>query len=181
LEKCEEFGVSIESIKNFTPFFAMNMLAIFQMQKIGFTPQGVDAYYFAKANQDRKKTGFLESVEFQMKLLYDLGIKMGDEYILQGINEMDKTEAVMSPMIEEWRSGDSKMINEMINKDMKNQFPNMYKMIFLDRNKAWLGAIEKYLATKDVEFIIVGLGHVYGDEGLLKSLSDKGYKVEYLK
>jgi uncharacterized protein YbaP (TraB family) len=178
--KCEELGMPVELIKNFTPFSAINMLTIFQIQKMGFTPQGVDVYYFTKAKQDGKRTEFLESVEFQMQLFYDLGMKLGDEYILQALDEMDKAEELMPSMITEWRSGDSKFVeNEM--KKMKEKFPNLYKAMIADRNEKWLDVIEKYLATKDVEFIVVGLGHMYGDEGLLKSLKDRGYKVEYLK
>jgi uncharacterized protein YbaP (TraB family) len=178
--KCEELGMPVELIKNFTPLSAATMLAAFQMQKMGFTPQGVDVYYFAKAKQGGKRTEFLESAEFQMQLFYDLGMKLGDEYILQSLDEMDKLEELIPSMIAEWRSGDSKFVEKEA-KEAKEKFPNLHKAMIENRNKKWLDLIEKYLATKDVEFIIVGFGHMHGDDGLLKSLNKRGYKVEYMK
>jgi uncharacterized protein YbaP (TraB family) len=179
--KCKEIGIPVEYIENFTPFSIGNILTIAQMQKIGFVSQGVDMYYIEKAKDEGKKIVFLETMEFQLKLFYDLGMKLGDEYILQSLDELDKIGEILPSMIAEWRNGGSKIINEMTEKDMKNKFPNIYKTILLDRNKTWLRLIEKYLTTEDVEFVIVGLGHIQGDDGLLKNLKDKGYKVEQIK
>jgi len=40
---------------------------------------------------------------------------------------------------------------------------------------------EIYLTTKPVEFIIVGMGHLYGPDGLLIQLKNKGYKIKQLE
>ncbi|MDR1285688.1 MAG: TraB/GumN family protein [Campylobacteraceae bacterium] len=176
--KCKELGLPIEYMENFSPFSVVNILLVAQIGKLGFMSQGVDAYYHAEAVQNAKKTEFLETFEFQLKLFYDFGM-IGDEYVLQSINELDDLEDVMPSLIAEWRSGTSKTIDKM-QKEMKEKFPSLYKAIVIDRNQKWLVSIEKYLSTKDVEFIIVGLGHVQSDDGLLESLKRKGYSVKQL-
>ncbi|MDR1614165.1 MAG: TraB/GumN family protein [Campylobacteraceae bacterium] len=177
--KCKEMGMPIELMGNFTPFAIANILVIAQIQKLGFTDQGVDKYYLQKAKKEGRKTEFFETIEYQMKLFYDFGM-IGDEYILQTIDDLNILKDVMPSIITEWRKGTSQTIDKAT-KEMKEKFPNLYKAIIVDRNKNWLTQIEKYLTTKDVEFIIVGAGHMQGDEGLLKSLKDRGYKVEYAK
>ncbi|MDR1555362.1 MAG: TraB/GumN family protein [Campylobacteraceae bacterium] len=177
--KCKELGMPIELMGNFTPFAITNILVIAQIKKLGFTDQGVDIYYLQKAKKEGRKTEFFETIEYQMKLFYDFGM-IGDEYMLQSIDDLNTLKDIMPSIINEWRKGTSQTIDKAT-KEMKEKFPNLYKAIIVDRNKNWLTQIEKYLTTKDVEFIIIGLGHIQGDEGLLKSLKDRGYKVEYAK
>ncbi|MDR1460406.1 MAG: TraB/GumN family protein [Campylobacteraceae bacterium] len=176
--KCKELGLPLEYMENFSPFSIANILIVAQIGKFGFTPQGVDVHYLDKAIQNGKKREFFETIEFQMRLFYDFDA-IKDEYILQTIDELDKLKDIMPSIITEWRNGTSDIINES-QKEMKEKFPNLYKAIIVDRNKKWLASIEKYLTTKSVEFIIVGLGHVQSDDGLLESLKRKGYSVKQL-
>ncbi|MDR0407502.1 MAG: TraB/GumN family protein [Campylobacteraceae bacterium] len=178
-EKCKELGLPIKYMENFTPFSIANVLFVAQIGKLGFMAQGVDEYYFNKAVQSGKKTEFFETIEFQMKLFNDFGM-IGDEYVLQSIDELDSLKDIMPSLIAEWRNGTSKTTDET-QQEMRDKFPNLYKAFVLDRNKQWLALIEKYLTTKNTEFIIVGLGHVQSGDGLLKSLKEKGYKVEQVK
>ncbi|MDR2341980.1 MAG: TraB/GumN family protein [Campylobacteraceae bacterium] len=177
--KCKEIGIPIELMKNLTPFAITNMLMIIQMQKMDFTPQGVDAYHLEKAKKSKKRIEFLETMEFQTKLFYNFGMA-GDDYVLQAIKDLDDLKEIVPSLIAQWRNGTSQ-ITDTAEKEMREKFPNLYKTIIADRNKNWLVLIEDYLATKDVEFIIVGLAHLHGSNGLLKSLKEKGYKIEYLK
>jgi uncharacterized protein YbaP (TraB family) len=177
--KCKELNFPLEYMQNLTPSAIVNIITVMQMQRLGFTPQGVDIYYLTKAQSGAKRMEFLETVEFQMKLLYDFSA-IDNNYILQSIDDLDKLKEIMPPLIDEWRGGTSKIIEQEL-KEMREKFPNLYKTVFADRNKNWLVSIEKYLTTKDVEFIIVGLAHAQSDEGLLKSLKDRGYEVEYVK
>jgi uncharacterized protein YbaP (TraB family) len=50
-----------------------------------------------------------------------------------------------------------------------------------DRNHKWLPLIEEYINNDGTEFIIVGTAHLWGDDGLLKLLKDKGYDIEQIK
>jgi uncharacterized protein YbaP (TraB family) len=177
--KCEELGLPIGYMENFTPFAVANIITVAQLEKLGFTPQGVDIHYIEKAKKAKKRVEFLETIEFQMKLLYDFGM-IGDEYVLQSIDDLNNLKNTIPSVIAEWRNGTSSVIDNMQNK-AKEKFSNLYKTIIINRNKNWLALIEKYLATKEVEFIIVGLGHMQNSDGLLKSLKDRGYKVEYVK
>jgi uncharacterized protein YbaP (TraB family) len=48
------------------------------------------------------------------------------------------------------------------------------------RNKVWLPVIEQWLRTPETEFVLVGAGHLCGDDGLLHALRARGYTVEQI-
>jgi uncharacterized protein YbaP (TraB family) len=174
--KCAELGIPMDSVSQFTPFMAMLTLTALQLQKLGFMPQGVDSHYLSRAKQEGKKLAFLESAEYQISLMDD------EESLLQSLDDLDqnKLKTVMPAIIAEWRKGQTAQTEKII-AQMKVEVPGFHKRIFTDRNKAWLGKIEQYLDTRETEFIVVGLGHLAGNEGLLKLLRDRGYKVEQLR
>jgi uncharacterized protein YbaP (TraB family) len=55
--------------------------------------------------------------------------------------------------------------------------PRTAEPMLYARNRAWLPALEKYLAT-DGAFVAVGLGHLLGEQGLPVLLAKAGYVVE---
>ena len=46
------------------------------------------------------------------------------------------------------------------------------------RNNAWIPKIEALFKTKKAIFVLVGILHLVGDDGLLNQLSAKGYQIE---
>ena len=45
----------------------------------------------------------------------------------------------------------------------------------------WIPHFEDYLKTPQVEFVIVGAAHLYGQDGVLQLMKDRGYKVQPLR
>ena len=53
-------------------------------------------------------------------------------------------------------------------------------LLSIDRmaNNAWMPQIEALFKTKKPTFVLVGILHLVGDDGLLNQLSAKGYQIE---
>jgi uncharacterized protein YbaP (TraB family) len=64
---------------------------------------------------------------------------------------------------------------------MKNKYPLVYKTLIARRNNAWMKVLEKYLDNSPVEFVVAGLAHFYGPDGLLTQLKNRGYTVEQVR
>ena len=64
--------------------------------------------------------------------------------------------------------------------DMKQSTPAVFQLMLSDRNNSWLPEIERMLDDADTEFILVGVAHLLGPEGLVQQLQDRGYQVEQL-
>ena len=67
-----------------------------------------------------------------------------------------------------------------MDKEFKTEAPKIYKELLIDRNNNWLPLIDAYLNTPQVEFILVGVGHLVGPGGIIEALKKKGYKVDKL-
>ena len=147
---------------------------------MGLTQQGVDAYYFAKAGQDNKSRSWLETPDQQLSFLAKMGEGKEDELINYTLRDMKRMPTLLKGLLDAWRSGDMQAMAELSISEFKQDYPDIYKTILLERNQNWLPEIEKMLTTKEREFVLVGALHLAGEDSVLKALTDKGYKVEKL-
>lgn len=177
---CAKNNIPIENVQNLKPVMLMTILEMVQIQKLGFQPQGVDVYYLTKQIGRNGDLSYLETVESQIELLTTMGDGFEDEYVKYSLKDMKNIESEIAIMIKEWRKGTTKFITKELKKHTK-QFPTVYNKLFTQRNNNWLPQIEQFLQDDKVEFVVVGLGHLVGKDGLLKLLKNKGYKVEQLR
>jgi uncharacterized protein YbaP (TraB family) len=173
-------GIPMAMIEQFKPGMIISMLQLLEFQKIGFTPQGVDAYFNIRAMSDAKTLEELESVEEQIGFLAAMGEGNENEFILLSLSDLDEIAEVMEDMIFAWRTGDNEKLSEMFVADMLNEAPELYESLLRGRNLNWIPQIDKMLADEDVEFVLVGAAHLVGNDGLLELLKARGYKVSQL-
>ena len=179
-KKCEELSLPLQEMLKLKPAVLATMLAMAKMLQMGFTPEGVDTYFHAKAMENNMKVDFLESVDFQINLLVNMGEGFENEFMKYMLDDLDNIQADIDILIPEWRIGKSEFLASK-SAEMKEQFPIVYKTMLTDRDSAWLPIIENYLTDEPVEFIVVGLGHLIGEEGLLMQLENKGYTVKQVE
>jgi len=178
--KCKEYGFTLDNVSKFKPSIIINMLSALEMQKLGFAQEGVDLHYLKRAKKLNRPLGFLESVEVQIDMLVTMGDGYEDDYVRYSLYDMNSTENGLEAIVAEWRKGKA-VSTEISMIEMREQWPVLYKTLLSDRNSAWMPKIMNYLATETPEFIIVGLAHVHGPDGLLKQLADSGCTVEQLR
>ncbi len=77
-----------------------------------------------------------------------------------------------------WKQGDAAGLERLLSDALKNapETKPIYGKLFDQRNLTMARKIEDYLASDRVHFIVVGAGHLVGDQGLLKLLAKK-YRV----
>jgi uncharacterized protein YbaP (TraB family) len=173
-----EYGQRLDSYIRFKPSMVVNVLTVLQMQKMGFMQEGVDFYYLEKAKNENKPVGYLESIETQIDLIVTMGEGYENEYVRYSLNDMESTETEFLSLLDEWKNGGSSTTEEAL-LEMRDEWPQIYKTVITDRNSAWMPQIEQYLSSGTVSFIIVGLAHIHGPDGLLQQLKNAGYTVEY--
>ena len=178
--KCKEYGIPIESVSKFKPSIIINMLSAIEMQKLGFAQEGVDLYYLKKAKKLNRPLGFLETIEAQIDMLVTMGEGYEDDFVRYSLSDIANTENGLDSIVSEWRKGKASSTETSV-LEMRDKWPILYKTLLTDRNTAWMPKILGYLATESPEFIIVGLAHLHGPDGLLKQLADSGCTVEQLR
>jgi uncharacterized protein YbaP (TraB family) len=178
--KCNELSLPIASLMKLKPSMVATILTMLKMQQLGFTPQGVDTYYLTQAKEKNKKIDFLESLDFQIELIANLGTEYENEYIQYTVEELDNTEKEMAQLLPDWKNGTSTYVETAI-AEIKNKFPKAHNSTLKERNNAWLPKIENYLSNKTEAFVVVGLMHLLGKDGLLAQLQHKGYIVKQVQ
>ena len=56
-------------------------------------------------------------------------------------------------------------------------YPDVYEALFYRRNVDMARKIEDLLKTGEIQFVVVGAGHLVGDRGIVELL-EKNYSVE---
>lgn len=173
-------GLPIAMLDKFKPGLLISTLQILVFQSMGFTPQGVDAFFHTRALGDGKAEGQLETVQEQIGFIAAMGEGNESEFILLSLKDLAETGDVMEDMIGAWRSGDAEGLSELFVEDMKVEAPELYDTLLLQRNLKWIPQIDNMLQDADTEFVLVGAAHLVGENGLLDLLSQKGYEINQL-
>jgi uncharacterized protein YbaP (TraB family) len=173
-------SVPLAMLEKFKPGMVVSLLQVMEFQRIGFTPQGVDAYFNTLAIDDGKPLGQLETIDAQIGFLASMGEGNESEFILLSLKDLEDTVDVMDDMIEAWRTGDNDMLSELFVADMLEQAPEVYDSLLKQRNLNWLPQLEDMLESPEIEFVLVGAAHLVGPDGLLAILQAKGFQVSRL-
>jgi len=177
-EKVTAIGLPIAQFDRFRPWFAALMLTVMELQKMQFDPShGVDAYFFRKAKEDGKQRIFLEPVEFQIDLFAKMGPREQESFLRQTMEDLVVIERMVSDMVNSWQTGDVDTLGSILNMSF-SEHPAMYDRLMVQRNKAWVSRIEGLLNQDENVLVIVGAGHLVGDENLLQLLRKRGHKIE---
>jgi len=174
-------GIPMAGIIGFKPGMVSIMMTMVELQRLGLAGIGVDAYYSTKSINDQKKLGQLETVETQIAFIASMGAGQVDEMLIYTLADIERLPELMNSMKDAWRRGNLAQLKAVGITPFKNEFPDIYQALIVDRNNAWLPKIEAMVKTSEVEFVLVGALHLAGDAGLLAQLVTRGYRVRQLQ
>ncbi len=175
-----QFGANFEQLAQFKPGMIMLTMTAMEAQRAQLAGHGVDMYFAQRASQDAKPAEYLETVEMQTNMLANLAIGEEDVYLQGVLKDMPEFKAQLTGLIAAWRAGDTDQLDALVIESLKTKAPKIYQQLFVQRNQNWVPQIEAMFGDQDKEFVIVGVGHLVGEESVLKLLRDKGYQVEML-
>ena len=173
-------GLPIDKLSSIKPGVVMMMLMMQELSKAGVSQQGVDMHYHALGLKDNKPVRSLETPEFQIDLITTMGDGMEDELVRYGLEDLAHVKELFDQLIGAWRGGDLAEIEALFISDMQN-YSELYATILADRNLRWIPQITAFLKSPEIEFVLVGVAHAAGEDGILKLLRDQGYSVESVK
>jgi uncharacterized protein YbaP (TraB family) len=178
-EQGEKRSLPIVMLKNFKPGIAVMMLTMQELVRKGISVEGVDLYYSNRATEDGKPTEGLETIDFQIDLLCNMGAGYENEFVRYSLEDLNKLNEMIDPLLDAWRVGDTNEMETLFLKDMK-RYPKLYHDLLVARNQRWLPRFEEFLETEETELVLVGFGHLVGDDGLIYLLRQLNCTVECL-
>lgn len=180
-QKCAaEVGLQLELLQNFEPWLVGIMLTAAKLQRMGLTPQhGVDQYFFQRAKAAGKPILTLESIAFQISRFDNMPFQQQSAFLEETLKEWDVLEHDLDTIVRAWSRGEPDTLATKLFEGMK-AYPEVYASLITERNHNWLPQIEKFLLADKTHLVIVGAGHMVGEEGLIHALRSKGYLVQQL-
>ncbi len=179
-QKAAELGADIRTLQNFRPWFVTFTLLSLKLHALGFNPAyGIDRYFQTRAKKTNKEILALETTGEQVDVFAGLTDRDQEALILQTIEDMDTMDEELGRLVAAWRCGDGAALAGMMFKSYA-EFPVLYDRIIIRRNQKWMAAIDGYLRQGRNFLVVVGAGHLVGDDGLVGMLRKKGYRVEQL-
>jgi len=179
-----ERNLSPANFQAFEPWFVALILSVTEMQKSGLdTTLGLDKHFMDRAAKAGKPAKGLETGDSQIAIFDSMGAKQQEQYLLDILDDSSDMKAKIDELHDTWRKADDKVLFDKMAMEMREKYPELYQSINPDRNKAWLPKLEALLKdnkTDDV-MVVVGALHLVGEDGVVKMLKDKGYKIERMK
>jgi len=163
------------------PWFAAMNVEIMMLMRIGFDPAlGIENQLMERARADDKEILGFETMRQQLEFLDGLSPSAQREMLIQALSEGSEMQQTMDEMILAWRTGDVQFLEDNLLADMAD-YPELHKVIVVDRNVAWTDEIEELLDESDDYLIVVGALHLVGQEGVPRLLQARGHDVIQLR
>jgi uncharacterized protein YbaP (TraB family) len=177
---CGRFGIPMDEVAFLKPSVLVSILSVLRIQQSGFVEAGVDNHYGKRAAAEGKMRDFLEPLQAQIDMLLNMGKEYENEFVLYSLEGFDKTDEAIEDLARDWKAGKAESLESDL-VEMETRYPLVYKTLIAGRNGAWMKILEEYLEDSPIEFVIAGLAHFYGPDGLLIRLKNQGCAVEQLK
>ncbi len=179
-KRLSEMQFPVDNAEKIRPWLLSNMLENTHADDHGSELRhelGLDAYFFEKAKQEGKTLMFLESAKDQVACTAELPASQ-QEFLLKDAlrKEPMKGEIPLHDVLELWKNGEADRLEFHYRKHHKKHI-KIYRHIIINRNRRWLRRIEQLFRIGENIMLIVGGGHVGGPDGLVRLLTDKGYRI----
>ncbi len=178
-------GPATEQFQGFKPAVVAMHLSMAAFTQQGYDPAyGVDLHFIQRAKADRKKLVELESVAFQASMMAGLTDEEGDAMLKESLEALKSGEALRDTenMIAFWKTGDAKglakLLAEVANKIATTN--KLMKLLLDDRNVAMTGKIKRLLTDGTQAFVVVGAGHLTGNNSIVDLLQKQGVQVRQI-
>ena len=134
---------------------------------------GMDKYMQTLAVSKGKKVGGLETMEYQMNLLYGNSLEEQADALLEMARTSNSKE-LLAKLTAVYKSQDLDALWSVF-KDQMTRYE--YDALVSERNKNWKKQIVELLPVQSSLFV-VGSGHLPGEKGMIKLLEKAGYNVK---
>lgn len=179
----EPHGITRQQFNQFKPWYIGLLISNFAGYEMEVEiVEGIDYHILTEAVELELEIKELESLEYQYEMFAGLEQELQIEMIKDAFDDIDKGENYSQDLAELWLDGDIDGFYELFFQDQSDSDAReeYYRKLFDERDVEMKEKIKAMLAENDDLFIVVGAGHVLGDNGLLNLFEQAGYEIEQL-
>lgn len=176
LRIAETYGVDRASLDRLKPWLAEVALATALYRRIGAAADhGVEATISATAPLSAGRKA-LESPADQISLFNAASVPDQIASLRGAMDEIDADPDAFATLIAGWMAGDVTAL-ERETQSLRSLSPALFQRLIVQRNAAWTATLVARLEGKGTTVVIVGAGHLVGDQGLPARFRALGYSV----
>lgn len=179
---CKQLEIEPLQMNGVKPWLVAVQLLDLEIRTTQYSQQkGVDQHILRQGRGHRVVE--LETMEQQLSIFSQLTEVEQVQFLTQTLEEFDESAETLSALAQAWVEGDEALLSGLIlgafEADEISQ--KLYRLIFVDRNRRMSAAAEQFLTEKQAVFMVVGLGHLLGKDGVVAELRRRGYIVRQLR
>lgn len=95
----------------------------------------------------------------------------------QTVRELEEDPEAFAKLLRAWMAGDVEALDREALGPLREASPGVFRRLVTQRNAAWTGPLDARLKGRGRTVVVVGVGHLVGDDGLPARLRALGYSV----
>jgi uncharacterized protein YbaP (TraB family) len=175
-----DLGVEPLYLERFRPWYCANQLMSLALRRAGVDPRrGIDQVFCARAVSDNKPIEMLETPEFQVELFAGLEEQQAAVLLTESLAEVSHVRDFVERLLAAYVDGDLRALAEVVTASFDG-VPELRRRFLSDRNATWMPRLEELARREGSQFVVVGTGHLLGEDGVIARLRRSGYRVTRL-
>lgn len=175
-------GIDLAPLDRFEPWVVALHFAGLTFQSAGFESEhGVEES--VRKDSAMKPIRGLETPHEQFDTFHSLPFPIQERMLLETVDPSAATDGApdIAALVEAWRTGDGSMLEGILFADADDpEMAPFYQATYFDRNRRMAEGLRDILATQTNAFVVVGVAHLLGDQGIPALLVQRGFRVERL-
>lgn len=170
-------------LSQFKPNLVSTQLAVLMSLKAfpTFDPTNVfDVAVMGLGEEKGKPINGFETIEEQLQVLFGSPIADQAEDLMETVDKDQEMIQYALELGQAFERQDLEKVNQLMTNSECGMSEKSRKALITDRNHNWANKLQMLLPMRNL-FIVVGSGHLLGDEGLIQLLRNLGYTVEPVK
>lgn len=161
------------------PWLAALTITVAPIVKAGYDPKsGADKQLQRAFKADGKTVDAFETAEQQIRYFANLPAALQRDLLRNVLDDYAKGPEQIEALVHAWQAGDVDAIASNVNGSMREQYPDLYQVLLVDRNRDFATHVETLLKGAGTIFVAIGAGHLAGPDSVQAQLAKLGTKTE---
>lgn len=168
----------LAALQNMKPWLAAEVLTLAAAEQAGLRSDvSADEALKSRAVRQQKNLVYLDSIESQIRASADQPSFVQEVMIMDALEGYNSLGLNLRRTADNWLVGNTAFLEQNVKKT-KSRSPDLYQSLFTDRNIKWSKILTRHMEDSGTSFAAVGVGHLLGEDSLIKYLKEAGYEVK---
>lgn len=175
----ESRGLEREPLVLMKPWFLSFSVVQIELGRAGYQANlGVDRLLIEDAAR-QKPIVALETVTSQLEVLDSISPEVQELMLADTLLRADSLPEETDRLVEAWQQGDEQRVHELVFQDLERtpELDGFYESVFFERNRKMAARLLELGKDGRTRFVVLGAGHMVGEEGIPSLLARAGYQV----